>query len=200
MSGVAPQALNGSVTYNFLATTLKKWTLCKIQFFFPKINTCMSRFQDQLDEYEAERNALLSQNSQAKDEVITLKLWSFMIEREHTHLHAIYFSVEQENDKDDTQWLWIVLAPWHWMPYTSSRDLLLCRARKWQRRHTMIVHRFGRLALDAYFFFFSTKAQRCIDRSRHHHFLTRPNSLSVSTPGGTPIWKRWGCSSSRLGV
>ena len=34
----------------------------------------MSRFQDQLDEYEAERNALLSKNSQAKDEVITLKL------------------------------------------------------------------------------------------------------------------------------
>lgn len=34
----------------------------------------MSRFQDQLDEYEAERNALLSQNSQAKDEVITPKL------------------------------------------------------------------------------------------------------------------------------
>ena len=47
----------------------------------------------------------------------------------------------------------------------------------------MIVDVFGPFALDA-FFFFSTKAQRCIDRGRHHHFLTRPNSLSVSTPRG----------------
>ena len=52
----------------------------------------------------------------------------------------------------------------------------------------MIVDHFDRLALDAYLFifFFSTKAQTCIDRGRHHHILTRPNSLSVSTPGGLP--------------
>ena len=133
MSRVAPQALNGSVTYNFLATTLKKWTLCKIQFFFPKINTCMSRFQDQLDEYEAERNALLSQNSQAKDEV---KLWSCTLLKENIHIFM---------------------------------RLLLYRARKWQRRHTMIVDLFGPLALDALFFFFN--------ESREVHWSRLPSSL-----------------------
>ena len=48
---------------------LKSEHSAKFNIYCPKINTCMSRFQDQLDEYEAERNALLSQNSQAKDEV-----------------------------------------------------------------------------------------------------------------------------------
>ena len=37
-------------------------------------NSLFSSFQDQLDEYEAERNALLCQNNQAKDEVDTLKV------------------------------------------------------------------------------------------------------------------------------
>ena len=71
MSRVAPQALNGSVTYNFFAekALIQSEHSAKFNIYFPKINTCMSRFQDQLDEYEAERNALLSQNSQAKDEV-----------------------------------------------------------------------------------------------------------------------------------
>ena len=80
----------------------------------------------------------------------------------------------------------------------------------------MIVDVFGPFALDA-FFFFSTKAQRCIDRGRHHHFLTRPNSLSVSTPGGGDshmkeagmlvvslrsvnfgFWSHLGCSGQKL--
>ena len=139
----------------------------------------MSRFQDQLDEYEAERNALLSQNSQAKDEV---KLWSFTLLKENIHIVMRFTFVQSKK-----------------MTKTTHND---CGC-FWPLRTGCL-------------FFFSTKAQRCIDRGRHHHFLTRPNSLSVSTPGGDShmkeagmlvvslrsvnfgFWSHLGCSGQKL--
>ena len=53
----------------------------------------MSRFQDQLDEYEAERNALLSQNSQAKDEV---KFWSCTLLKENIHIFMRFTLVQSK--------------------------------------------------------------------------------------------------------
>ena len=47
---------------------------CKMRDASAYSNSLFSSFQDQLDEYEAERKALLCQNNQAKDEVGALKV------------------------------------------------------------------------------------------------------------------------------
>ena len=62
-------------------------------FTFPKSMLLWPRFQDQLDEYEAERNALLSQNSQAKDEV---KFWSCTLLKENIHIFMRFTLVQSK--------------------------------------------------------------------------------------------------------
>jgi len=114
----------------------------------------MSRFQDQLDEYEAERNALLSQNSQAKDEV---KLWSFTLLKENIHIFMRFTFVQSKK-----------------VTKTKQND---CGS-------------FWLLGIGCPLFF-STKAQRCIDRGRHHHFGLAPTLCQFQPPGGFP-YKRGG--------
>ena len=51
----------------------------------------------------------------------------------------------------------------------------------------MIVDLFGPLALNALFFFFQRKQRGALIAAAIIIVLTRPNSLSVSTPRETPI-------------
>ena len=147
-------------------------------FTFPKSMLLWPRFQDQLDEYEAERNALLSQNSQAKDEV---KFWSCTLLKENIHI---------------------------FMRFT------LVQSKKMTKKKHSDCGSFWPLGIGCLFFFNeSTEDTEVHWSGPTSSFFDSPQPSVSFDPGGgggtpklkgggcpTPIWKRWGCSSSRLGV